>query len=322
MGAGARSVLFGLILLGFMGGAALSAPPVRVVASFSVLADLVRQVGGDRVRVDTLVGPDGDAHAFSPAPADARRVAQADLIVVNGLGLEGWMDRLIRASGARAPIVVAARGVRPKPADPAEIAEHGPNHPFDPHAWQDVENVEIYVRNIRDGLTGADPTGKAAYAAATTRYLAVLATLDRDIRAGIAAIPPARRKVITTHDAFGYYQRAYGIEFIAPEGISTETEASPRAVARIIGQIKAEHIPAVFLENISDNRLTEQIARETGARIGPEVYSDALSGPDGPAATYVAMMRHNLAAFVGALAPADQSGAAFAAPNSRPSTTR
>jgi zinc/manganese transport system substrate-binding protein len=309
-------------MLGFFGGTAYSAPPVRVVVSFSVLADLVHQVGGDRVRVDALVGPNGDAHTFSPAPADARRVAQADLIVVNGLGLEGWMDRLIRASGAKAPIAVASRGVRPKPADQAEIAEHGPGHAFDPHAWQDVENAEIYVRNIRDGLIGVDPAGKATYAAAADRYLAVLAALDRDIRAGIAMIPPARRKVITTHDAFGYYQRAYGIRFIAPEGISTETEASPRDVARIIGQIKAEHIPAVFLENISDNRLTEQIARETGARIGGEVYSDALSGPDGPAATYVAMMRHNLAAFIGALASADQSATTSAAPNSRASSTR
>jgi zinc/manganese transport system substrate-binding protein len=309
MRAGVRVVLFGLTLLGF-GGAVHAAPPVRVVASFSVLADLVRQVGGDRVRVDALVGPNGDAHAFSPAPADARRVAQADLVVVNGLGLEGWMDRLIAASGTKAPIIVASRGVRANPGDP--------------HAWQGVENAEIYVRNIRDGLIHVDPAGGAAYAAAANRYLAVLAALDRDIRAGIATIPPARRRVITTHDAFGYYQRAYGIQFIAPEGVSTEAEASPRAVARIVGQIKAEHIPAVFLENISDNRLTEQIARETGARIGGEVYSDALSGPDGPAATYVAMMRHNLAAFVGALAPAPagQSDAVSAAPNSHPSRTR
>jgi zinc/manganese transport system substrate-binding protein len=311
MGAGARAAgLFGLILLGLGGAAAHAATPVRVVASFSVLADLVRQVGGDRVRVDALVGPNGDAHVFSPAPADARRLTQADLIVVNGLGLEGWMDRLIRASGAKAPVVVASKGVRAMPGDP--------------HAWQDVENVEVYVRNIRAGMIGVDPAGKAAYGAASDRYLAVLAALDRDIRAAIATIPPARRKVITTHNAFGYYQRAYGIRFIAPEGVSTEAEASPRAVAQVVGQIRAEHIPAVFLENISDNRLTEQIARETGARIGPEVYSDALSGPDGPAATYVAMMRHNLTAFVGALAPAGggQSGAVSAAPNSRPSAAR
>lgn len=270
-------------------GAAQAAPALHAVASFSVIGDLVRAVGGARVAVDTLVGPDGDAHTFSPAPADARKVAQADIVFVNGLGLEGWLDRLVRTATVHAPIVVVSRGVAATPGDP--------------HAWQAVPNVEIYVVNIRDALDRADPAGKAAYDQAAARYLATLAALDRDIRAAIATIPPGRRKVITTHDAFGYYQRAYGLRFIAPEGVSTEAEASPRDVARIIDQVKAERIPAVFLENISDNRLTEQIARETGARIGGEVYSDALSRPDEPAPTYVAMMRHNLAAFLAALAP-------------------
>jgi zinc/manganese transport system substrate-binding protein len=276
---------------------------VKAVASFSILADLVRAVGGDRVDVTSLVGPNGDAHVFDPAPADAGRIADASIVVVNGLGLEGWLDRLIKASGTRARVVVATQGVQP--IDSTESERHGDHarRHADPHAWQSVANARLYVANIRDGLTGVDPDGRETYAANATRYLAELDALERDVTAAIARIPPERRRIITTHDAFGYFAHAYGVTFIAPQGVSTSSEASAKDVARIIRQIRAEKVPAVFLENVSDPRLMQRIAAESGARIGGKVFSDALSEPGGPAPTYLAMMRNNMRAFDAALAP-------------------
>ena len=267
------------------------AAKLKVVASFSILGDFVRQIGGDRVDAAVLVGPDGDAHVYQPTPADAKKVAAAKLVVVNGLGLEGWFGRFIAAAGAHPAIATASASAR-------VMATGGAT---DPHAWQDVANARTYVREIEKALEQADPAGAADYGANAAAYLAQLDALDADIRAGIAAIPPGRRRVITTHDAFGYYGRAYGMEFIAPAGVSTESEAGARDVARIIKQIRAQKIPAVFLENISDDRMMQQIARESGAKIGGKVYSDALSPSGGPAATYLDMMRGNLAEFVRAL---------------------
>ena len=286
-------------------GAAPDGRPVRAVASFSILGDLVREVGGARVSVSTLVGPDSDVHGFSPTPTDARKLAEADIVVVNGLGLEGWLDRLIRASGTRAPVVVASAGVTPIPAADEHAQggfghDHG-DHARDPHAWQNIANVKIYVANIRDGLAKVDPAHADAYRDAAAAYIAKLDALEREVRATIDGIPPDRRRIITTHDAFGYFAAAYGLRFVAPQGVSTDSEASPRDVAAIIRQIRRDRIPAVFLENISDPRQMEQIARESGARIGGRVYSDALSGPDGPAPTYLAMMHTNLRAFAAAL---------------------
>lgn len=281
--------------------------PMRAVASFSILGDLVRQIGGASVTVTTLVGPDSDVHGFSPSPADARKLAEADIVFVNGLGLEGWLDRLIRASGTRAPVVTVSTGVSPIPAQDEHVHGEGGHghgeHAFDPHAWQSIANVRIYVANIRDGLVKVDPAHAPAYQEAAAGYLAKLDALERDVRAAILQIPPERRQIITTHDAFGYFAAAYGLRFIAPQGVSTDSEASPRDVASIIRQIRRERVPAVFLENISDPRQMEQIARESGARIGGKVYSDALSGADGPAATYLDLMRSNLAAFDAALMP-------------------
>lgn len=275
---------------------------LRAVATFSILGDLVAQVGGDRVAVTTLVQPNADAHGYTPAPSDARTLADARLVVVNGLGLEGWIDRLIKASGTKAPVVVASTGVK---AIEAEEDDHGHGHAHghhaDPHAWQNVANAKVYVSNIRDALARIDPDHAATYAENAKAYLATLDALDGEVRTAISAIPKARRRVITTHDAFGYFTAAYGMAFIAPQGVSTDSEASPRDVGRIIRQIRQETIPAVFLENIADPRLMQQIARESGAAIGGKVFSDALSGPDGPAPTYVAMMRNNLAAFTAAL---------------------
>jgi zinc/manganese transport system substrate-binding protein len=285
-----RSFLFSSAAL-LAGSAAQAQARGAMIASMSILADLVAQVGGPRITISSLVGPGGDAHVFQPAPADARRVAQAQALFVNGLGLEGWLPRLVQASGGKARIVTVSNGVKP-------IRE---GQDIDPHAWQDVANAKIYVANIRDALIAADPDSAADFTQRANDYLQTLDILDAEIRAGVATIPAERRRIITSHDAFGYFARAYGLAFIAPQGVSTETEASSRDVARIIRQIKAEKIPAVFLENISDPRLMNQVARETGARIGEAVFSDSLSPKDGPASTYVAMMRHNLNAFTQAL---------------------
>jgi len=260
---------------------------LNVVASFSILHDWATIVGGDRVAVSALVGPAADAHVYVPTPRDAKFVGAARLIVVNGLGFEGWMDRLVQASATRAPVIVASAGVVPAG--------------IDPHAWQSVRNAEIYVSNIRDGLMRADPQGRVTYEANAAAYMQELARLDADIRRAVDTIPPARRKVITTHDAFGYFAADYGITFIAAQGVSTETEASARDIARIIRAIREQNIPALFFENAVDPRLVRRIAAETGVRIGGTLFSDALTAPPGPAATYVDMMRHNIREIVDAL---------------------
>jgi len=275
-----------------------AAPPLRaqqrlnVVASFSILGDFVRNVGGDRVNVSTLVGPNGDVHAYAPAPADAKKIADARLLVINGLGLEGWLPRLLQASGSKAPIVTATRGIAPLQFGSAA----------DPHAWQSVVDARIYVANIRDALDTADPADAEVFRKQAQAYLTKLDALDREVREAIAKIPQGHRKVISTHDAFGYFAAAYGIEFIAPEGVSTESEASARDIAGIITQIRSQKIPAVFLENISDPRLMRRIAAETGAVIGGTLYSDSLTDEKGDAPTYIDMVRHNIRTLTGALA--------------------
>jgi zinc/manganese transport system substrate-binding protein len=264
---------------------------LNVVASFSILGDFARNVGGERVSVTTLVGPDGDVHVYTPAPSDAQKVADAKLVIINGLGLEGWLSRLVQSAGGKATMITASQGITPRKlgAD------------ADPHAWQSVANAKIYVANIRDALAGADPAGGGIYRDNAGRYLAKLDAHDRDVRAAVAQIPEGRRKVISTHDAFGYFAAAYGIEFIAPQGVSTESEASARDIAAIITQIKTSKIPAVFLENISDPRLMRRISTETGARIGGTLYSDSLTGEKGDAPTYIDMVRHNIKALTSAL---------------------
>jgi zinc/manganese transport system substrate-binding protein len=271
---------------------------LKVIASFSILGDLVRNVGGERAAVGTLVGPNGNAHVYAPSPADAKRVADAKLVIVNGLGFEGWLDRLVSASGTKAPIVVASTGIKPRERADDHDHDHGR---IDPHAWQSVANAKIYVANIRDALIAADPAGKDAYAANATAYLASLDALEQEVKDTIAKIPAERRRLITSHDAFGYFEDAYGINFIAPQGVSTEAEASAKDIARIITQVRKQKITAVFLENVSDPRLVRQIASETGARIGGTLYSDALTDDRGDAASYVEMIRHNLKQLAAAL---------------------
>ncbi len=275
------------------------AKKLPVVASFSILGDLVQQVGGERVKMTTLVGPEGDAHVYNPTPGDVKAVADARLVVINGLGFEGWFDRLVAASGRKPLIVIATKGVklinsadRDQAATGASVAGHS-HGLFDPHAWQDIDNAKIYVSNIRDALGVADPEGKAVYDANATAYLKVLDSLQEEMMAIMANIPKERRKIITTHDAFGYFARAYGLGITAPQGVSTEGEASAKDVGRIIRQIRAEKVPAVFLENVTNEKLMQRIAAESGARIGGRLYSDSLSPAGGPAGTYVAMMRNN-----------------------------
>jgi zinc/manganese transport system substrate-binding protein len=265
---------------------------LNVVASFSILGDFVKNVGGGGVDVTTLVGPDGDVHVYAPAPADASKVADAKLLVINGLGLEGWLPRLLQASGGKAPIIVATRGIAP-----LRLGSDA-----DPHAWQSVENAKKYVTNIRDALAAADPADAEVFRKQAEAYLAKLDELDREVRQAVKQIPESRRKVISTHDAFGYFAAAYGIHFIAPLGVSTESEASARDIAGIITQIKTEKIPAVFLENISDPRLIRRISAETGARVGGTLFSDSLTGEKGDAPTYIDMVRHNIKALTSALA--------------------
>jgi zinc/manganese transport system substrate-binding protein len=285
-----RLWLIGLIVL-------TASLPVRaqerlnVVASFSILGDLVRNVGGDRVNVTTLVGPDGDAHVYAPTPADARKIADAKLVIVNGLGLEGWLPRLVQSAGGKASIVTATAGIAPLTL----------GSDADPHAWQSVANAKTYVGNIRDALVAADPASGQVFRANADAYLAKLDTLDGEVRAAVVQIPQTRRKVISTHRAFGYFAAAYGVEFIAPIGVSTESEASARDIAGIITQVRAAKIPAVFLENVSDPRLIRRISAETGARVGGTLYSDSLTAEKGDAPTYIDMVRHNIKALTSAL---------------------
>ncbi|RIK98831.1 MAG: ABC transporter substrate-binding protein [Proteobacteria bacterium] len=282
---------------------AARAEPIPVVASFSILADFARNVGGDRVAVTALVGPGGDSHVYTPTPADARTVAAARLVVVNGLGFEGWLPRLVKAAGGKAIVIEAAKGVAPRKAADDDH-DHGHDHSHDavdPHAWQAVANAKIYVTNIRDALIAIDAAGTDAYRARATAYLAQLDALEAEVRKAVATIPAARRKVISSHAAFGYFADRYGIAFIAPQGVSTEAEPSARAVAALIRQIKRQQLPAVFLENMTDPRLARRIAAETGAKIGGTLYADSLTAENGPAPTYIAMVRHNIKALTDAL---------------------
>ncbi|MCP3386528.1 metal ABC transporter substrate-binding protein [Bradyrhizobium sp. CCGUVB4N] len=268
-----------------------AAERLNVVASFSILGDFVRAIGGDRVNVTTLVGPDSDVHVYTPAPSDAKRIADAKLVIVNGLGLEGWLPRLVQSAGSRATIVTASAGIAPLKLGSAA----------DPHAWQSVPNAKVYVTDIANALVAADPDDAELFRTQAKAYLDKLEALDREVREAVAKIPPERRKIISTHDAFGYFAAEYGVQFVAPLGVSTETEPSARDIAAIIGQVKAARIPAVFLENISDDRLIRRIAAETGAKVGGTLISDGLTGEKGPAPTYIDMVRHNIKTLTSAL---------------------
>ncbi|MCY4406155.1 MAG: metal ABC transporter substrate-binding protein [Rhodospirillaceae bacterium] len=334
--------------------AAQSDRPIPVVATFSILGDMVKHIGGEHVDVTTLVGPDGDTHVYQPTPADSRAVSEARVLVVNGLQFEGWLDRLIDASDFRGIRLVATEGIEPIAFDGehdqgdnlevhAEEAGHDHDHDdqaeaghdddhdhdehaeaaahdhdddhddeaghdhhdhgaFDPHAWQSLGHAAAYVDNITAALAQADPANAADFYQNRAAYGAEIEALDAEIRESMAGLPADRRIVVTSHDAFQYFGRDYGLTFIAPQGLSTESEASAKDVARLIQQIRERDIRAVFIENVADPRLLKRIADETGAAIGGTLYPGALSGPDGPAPTYLDMMRHNATTLAQALA--------------------
>ncbi len=295
------------LLLGLLVSAApaTAQEKLKVVATFSILGDMVAKVGGDRIVIKTLVAPEGDAHVYQPTPADAAELAKAQIIFQNGLKFEGWIERLIQSSGSKGVVIATSKAVKTiKIKDEAGKPDsHGHDHggKQDPHAWQNALNAVVYVTNIRDGLCKADATGCAAYTMNAADYSAEIVKLDGEIKARIAAVPASQRKVITSHDAFGYFAAAYGVKFLAPRGISTDAEASAKDVAKLIDQIRKEKVSALFVENVSDPRLIEQIARETKVKAGGTLYSDALSKTGGPASTYLDMMRHNLGLIAAAM---------------------
>jgi zinc/manganese transport system substrate-binding protein len=314
-------------------GLSAAAPAVaetpKVVVTFSILQDLAAQVAGDHASIFSLVGPDGDAHVFEPGPKDSAALADADLLIANGLGFEPWLERLSEAAGFKGTLVLATDGITPLPAeheeghdehdhegeheeehaDGAEEAhedEEGHDHEhdhgaFDPHAFQDLANGQIYVANIAKGLSQVDPAHAADFQANAQKLSAAMAELDAELKADFAAIPAERRRVLTSHDAFQYFSRAYGIEFLAIHGISTEAEPSAQDLGKLIEQARAGKITAIFAENMSDPRLAETVSAESGIRVGGALYADALSAADGPAPDYLSLFRHNARQLLDAL---------------------
>ncbi|MEN9903541.1 MAG: hypothetical protein RLZZ555_106 [Pseudomonadota bacterium] len=288
--------------LGLHASAVAAEPALRAVASFSILGDLVRQVGGERVEVEVLVGPGSDAHVYSPKPAQARQVGQAQVVFSNGMGFDGWMARLLKSAGFKGRHVIASEGVKPLQAEsPRDSQGHQHHGAADPHAWQDVARVQTYVANVAKGLCAADAAGCEAYRRNADAYGQQLKALDLEIRQAWSSIPAPQRLVISSHDAFGYYAKAYEVRFLAPQGVSTDAEASAQGVARLIRQIRQEKARALFVESIADPRLIEQIARETGLKASSiGLYSDSLA-PAGEASSYLGMMRHNTRALTAAV---------------------
>ncbi|HEY1845921.1 MAG TPA: metal ABC transporter substrate-binding protein [Buttiauxella sp.] len=275
------------LMLALSGQSAL-AKNLNVVTSFTVLADMAKQVGGEHVTVTSLVGPDGDPHSFEPAPKDSVALGKADVVIVSGLGMEGWMERLVSASGFKGKVVVASTGV-----DTRSMEEDGKTI-TDPHAWNSAENGAIYANNIMQALIAADPQDAPVIRESGRDYVTRLKLLDSWAKTRFAAIPKERRHVLTSHDAFGYFGKAYGVNFMAPVGFSTEAEASASDVAALIKQLKEKHIKTYFIENQTDPRLVQQIAKASGAQPGGELYPEALSAAGGPASTYEMAFKHNV----------------------------
>ena len=264
---------------------------VRVVASFSILGDMVEQVTGDLADVTTIVGPDADAHVYTPNTADAKAVANAHVIFVNGLGFETWSQTLIETSGTKGKVFVATDGIVPLKVD-GEI---------DPHAWNTLTNGMIYVNNIAKSMAEIDPNHADAYKANAKAYTERLKALHDRALSEIAKLPAENRTVVTAHDAFGYLAQGYGMTFLAPVGVDTEAEPSAKGLAALIDHLKTVKAGALFVENITSPALVEQISRETGIKIGGKLFSDALSERGGPATSYEKMFEHNLGALIQAL---------------------
>ena len=265
-----------------------------VVASFSILGDMVEQVAGDKANVTTIVGPDADAHLYQPTTGDAVAVAKADLVITNGMGFETWSAQLIESSGTKAAVVVATAGITPLLVE-GEV---------DPHAWNALTNGITYVNNIEAALSAASPADAATFKANADAYRARLEALHNRALAEIAKLPEDKRIVVTAHDAFGYLESAYGLTFLAPQGIDTEAEPSAKELAELISFLTETSAGALFVENIANADLIAQISRETGIKIGGRIYSDALSVKGSPATSYLAMFTHNLELLTKTLAAA------------------
>ncbi len=272
-----------------------SAKTLDVVASFTVLADVVNEVGGKNVEVKTLVGPNGDPHEFEPSPDDARNLKAADLVFVSGDGLEGWMDRLITASGYKGTPITVSDGINTR------TMEEDGKTVTDPHVWNSPVNVMVWVDNIEKALAAADPEDAATFKQNAESYRKQLKSLDVYAHEKLDPVPDDKRKILTSHDAFGYFGREYKVKFLAPIGFSTETEASAADVAKLIDQIKAENVKVYFFENSNDPKLVKQVASATKAQPGGELYVEALSDQKGPASTYIKMFRYNVNQIASAL---------------------
>jgi zinc/manganese transport system substrate-binding protein len=301
-----------LAVLTTVTGAALAQDKLTVVATFSILGDLTQRIGGDHVEVLTLVGPNGDAHVFQPGPRESAEVAMADLLVANGLDLEPWLNRLAESSGFGGKVIIASKGVATLATGQAqdehahegeahEAEDHPHDGPVDPHAFQDLSNARIYAANIAQGLSEAAPAHAADFKANADKLIAEMAALDAELKRAFAAIPEDRRRVLTSHDAFRYFGRAYGIAFVSVQGVSTEAEVSTADLIRIVRQAREGHLSAIFLENMSDPRLAETVAQESGVKVGGELYADALSAPSGPAPDYLSMIRFNAGQLLAAM---------------------
>ena len=293
-----RRILLVLLACCLIPVPAFAGQPLKVVASFSILGDMVKNVGGDRVDLTILVGPNSDTHVYQPKPADAKTLASANVVFINALGFEGWMTRLVKASGFKGKLVVASQGVKPRTM---VDEDEGGKVITDPHAWQDLSNGKLYVANIEKALSQADPAGATVYKANAQAYQKKLEEMDAWVKAEFAKVPRKERKVITSHDAFGYFGQAYGVTLMAPIGYSTESEASAKNLGKLIRQIKKEKVKALFVESITDPRMMDRIAQETGTKVGGSLFSDALSAADGPAATYLEMFRNNVSKMVAAM---------------------
>jgi zinc/manganese transport system substrate-binding protein len=277
-----------LAALFFANSPAHAEGPLPVVASFSILGDMVKQIGGPDVQVTTIVGPNSDTHVYEPTPNDAKSLANAKLLFVNGLGFEGWIPRLAEAANFKGKTVTVSNSIKPRTMmdDGKEI--------IDPHAWQDLSNGIVYAHNIVAALQAALPEKSTDIQLRANAYISQMKAINQNTKTEIAAVPESKRRIITSHDAFGYFGAAYGVEFLAPVGVSTEAEPSAAEVAKLIQQIRQQGIKTIFLENMASPRLAQQLSKESGAKLGAELYSDALSESNGPAPTYLAMFEHNV----------------------------
>ncbi|MDC0348934.1 metal ABC transporter substrate-binding protein [Alphaproteobacteria bacterium] len=281
-----KNILLFFFLFGTIVSQASTLPKIKILTTFSVLKDFAQQVGKDRVIVDTLVPPNGDPHVYEPKPSDVKKITSADLIFMNGLGFEGWMERLISAAQYKESSIICTAYIHPRLVLEDTVVK-------DPHAWHSVSNAKIYIRNIANALIKIDPQNASYYEKNTQTYLQDLTSLDEHIRRSVDKIDLEKRKIITAHDAFGYFGNSYGIQFLSPQGVSTESEPSIRSVISLIEQIKKLGIKTIFIENISNPKIIHQISRETNAKIGGTLYSDGLSESGGVASTYIKMIRHN-----------------------------